>query len=95
LHHVAFEEKWEAMMSSEMILTPIVDQLRVVTDKVAMVRDLVLEHGGFWQDPENQTGLFEIQLAGLAGIGPSAAAAVEDWLAQAMTFLSGHQEEAY
>jgi hypothetical protein len=83
------------MMSSEMILTPIVDQLRVVTDKVAMVRDLVLEHGGFWQDPENQTGLFEIQLAGLAGIGPSAAAAVEDWLAQAMTFLSSHQEEAF
>lgn len=82
-------------MSSEMNLTPIVEQLRVVTDKVAMVRDLVLEHGGFWQDPENQTGLFEIQLAGLAGIGPSAAAAVEDWLAQAMTFLSGHQEEAF
>jgi hypothetical protein len=95
LHHVALEEKWEAMMSSEMILTPIVDQLRVVTDKVAMVRDLVLEHGGFWQDPENQTGLFEIQLAGLAGIGPSAAAAVEDWLAQAMMYLSGHQEEAF
>lgn len=95
MHHVARKEKWEAMMSSEMILTPIVDQLRVVTDKVAMVRDLVLEHGGFWQDPENQTGLFEIQLAGLAGIGPSAAAAVEDWMAQAMTFLSSHQEEAF
>jgi hypothetical protein len=82
-------------MSSEITLSPIVEQLRSVTDKVALVRDLVLAHGGFWQDPENQTGLFEIQLAGLAGIGPSAAAAVEDWLAQAMTFLSGHQEEGF
>lgn len=45
-------------MSSKITLSPIVEQLRSVTDKVALVRDLVLAHGGFWQDPENQTGLF-------------------------------------
>lgn len=82
-------------MSSEITLSPIVEQLRSVTDKVALVRDLVLEHGGFWQDPENQTGLFEIQLAGLAGIGPSAAAAVEDWLAQAVRYVSAPHGTAF
>ena len=58
-------------------------KLQQAADPVATMRQMVLAHGGHWCDPENATGLFEIQLMGLAGIGPSVAAAVDDWLVQA------------
>ena len=58
-------------------------KLQQAADPVETMRQLVLAHGGHWCDPENTKGLFEIQLMRLAGIGPSVAAAVDDWLMQA------------
>jgi hypothetical protein len=48
-----------------------------------VLRDLVLQHDGFWSDPREISGLFEVQLGGLVGLGPSPAAAADDWLVQA------------
>jgi hypothetical protein len=53
------------------------------TQPVAVIRDLVLQQGGSWCDPSTNAGIFEVQLAGLVGIGPSQAAAVDDWIVQA------------
>jgi hypothetical protein len=61
--------------------------LESAQDPVETIRSLVLEHGGLWCDPEHATGVFEIQLAGLVGIGPSAASAVDDWKLQARARL--------
>ena len=61
----------------------VLTQLQEAADPVAFMRQLVLTHGGHWCDPENTKGLFEIQLMGLAGIGPSVGAAVDDWMMQA------------
>ena len=64
-------------------IAAVLAQIEQSTDPVATIRQLVLAHGVHWCDPENTKGLFEIQLMGLAGIGPSVAAAVDDWLMQA------------
>ena len=64
-------------------IAAVLAQIEQSTDPVATIRQLVLAHGGHWCDPENTKGLFEIQLMGLAGIGPSGAAAVDDWVLQA------------
>ena len=64
-------------------IAAILAQIQKSKDPVEAVKRLVLAHGGQWCDPENAKGLFEIQLMGLAGIGPSVAAAVDDWLMQA------------
>lgn len=53
------------------------------TEPVNVIRDRVIEQGGSWCDPCTTPGIFEIQLAGLVGIGPSLTAAVDDWLVQA------------
>ena len=64
-------------------IAAVLAQIEQSTDPLATVRQMVLAHGVHWCDPENATGLFEIQLMGLAGIGPSVAAAVDDWVLQA------------
>ena len=61
----------------------VLTEIAKVADPVNAIRRLVLAHGGTWTDADNATGLFEVQLAGLVGIGPSAATAVDDWLQQA------------
>ncbi len=72
-------------------MTNIATMLAAVTqasNPVSVIRALVLEQGGAWADPENLSGLFEIQLAGLVAIGPTARAAVEDWNLQAQDIKS-------
>jgi len=64
-------------------IAAVLAQVQNAPDPVAAVKRLVLAHGGHWCDPENTKGLFEIQLMGLVGLGPSVAAAVDDWLMQA------------
>jgi len=61
----------------------VLTKLQEAADPVTTMRQLVLAHGGHWYDPEHTKGLFEIQLMGLVGIGPSVGAAVDDWLIQA------------
>ena len=62
-------------------------EMAKAADPVDTIRHLVLAQGGTWTDAENATGLFDVQLAGLVGIGPSAATAVDDWLQQAKKTL--------
>ena len=52
-------------------------------EPVQAVRDMIFERGGSWFIPETSSGIFEIQLAGLVGIGPSLSGAVDDWMVQA------------
>ena len=73
-------------------MTDIADILAEVMhspEPVDAIRAMVLAHGGSWADPENVSGLFEVQLAGLIGIGPSAASAVDDWVYQAKRQVGG------
>jgi len=79
---------------SEKTIGVILSSLREATDKVAVVRAHVLAEAGTWQDPEVGTGLFEIQLAGIWGIGSSAETAVEDWIAQAERLVQGREDPA-
>ena len=65
----------------------VLTEMAKAADPVNAIRRLVLAHGGTWTDAENATGLFEVQLAGVVGIGPSAATAVDDWLQQAKKTL--------
>ena len=61
----------------------VLSKLSASSNPVEVIRDLVLRTCGFWQDTEEASGLFEIQLAGITGLGSSAQAAVEDWVIQA------------
>lgn len=63
-------------------------QLRSTNDRVAVARQKVLERGGHWADNPPPSGIFEIQLLGLVGIGSGAETAVEDWVAQAEATLA-------
>lgn len=60
-------------------------QLEQAADPEQAIKALVLAEGGTWVDPDGTLGIVEIQLAGLQGIGPSVAAAVDDWMQQART----------
>jgi hypothetical protein len=67
-------------------MTVIEDILRTLegaSDPVAELRSRVLQENGLWFDPEEARGIVEIQLVGLVGVGPSVAAAVDDWVEQA------------
>ena len=74
---------------------PQIDDIAVIlrhltssNDRLTSARKVVLEHGGSWPDDPPPSGIFEMQLLGLVGIGPSANTAVEDWIAQAETVLA-------
>lgn len=62
-------------------------QIARATDPVGVVRSCVLAQGGSWPDAETQSGVFEIQLAGLIGLGSSLRTAVDDWVLQAKAHL--------
>jgi hypothetical protein len=61
----------------------VLSKLAASSNPVEVIRDLVLRTGGFWHDTVEASGLFEIHLAGITGLGSSAQAAVEDWVIQA------------
>lgn len=63
-------------------------KLRSASDQLAVARQIVLERGGHWADDPPPSGIFEIQLLGLVGIGSGAATAIEDWIAQAEAMLA-------
>ena len=66
----------------------ILHKLRSASDRLAVTRQIVLERGGHWADDPPPSGIFEIQLLGLVGIGSGASTAVEDWMAQAEAMLA-------
>lgn len=61
----------------------VLQHLRAASDQLTTARQIVLERGGYWADDPPPSGIFEMQLLGLVGIGPNAKTAVEDWIAQA------------
>jgi hypothetical protein len=65
----------------------ILAEITRTADPVGAIRSCVLARGGTWPDAEIRSGLFEIQLAGLVGLGASARTAVEDWILQAKAHL--------
>ena len=69
----------------------ILAEVNRATEPVEAVRDMIFERGGSWFIPETSSGIFEIQLAGLVGIGPSLSAAVDDWTVQANETLRKQQ----
>ena len=66
----------------------ILHKLRSSSDRLAVARQIVLERGGHWADDPPPSGIFEIQLLGLVGIGSGGETAVEDWMAQADAVLA-------
>ena len=64
-------------------LPALLTEVTSASNPLEVIRALVLQTGGFWQDETQKPGLFEIQLAGIIGLGPSAETAVDDWLQQA------------
>ena len=68
-------------------LEQIIAEISLSADSVEALRHLVLAHDGFWSDQTPQSGIFEIQMAELVGIGPCPAAAADDWIAQAKARL--------
>ena len=63
-------------------------KLRSASDRLAVARQIVLDRGGYWADDPPSSGIFEIQLLGLVGIGSGAATAIEDWIMQAEALLA-------
>ena len=61
----------------------ILSVLKQGADPVQTIKTVVLTEGGVWYDPEVASGIVEIQVAGLVGIGPSVETAVDDWIVQA------------
>jgi len=57
----------------------ILEQLRASTDPVALMRQFVVQSGGYWTDPEDTT-LFEIHFLGIAGTGFGASDEIKNWL---------------
>jgi hypothetical protein len=61
----------------------ILSELKQGADPVQTIKTVVLTEGGVWYNPEVASGIVEIQVAGLVGIGPSVETAVDDWIVQA------------
>lgn len=63
-------------------IASVLSQISQASDPVEALRSAILDQDGAWPN-ENATGLFEIQLHSVIGLGPSQQAAVDDWIVQA------------
>ena len=81
-HHVLPVQN-QSVRDPMTVIEDILRALEGASDPVAELRSRVLQENGLWFDPEEVRGIVEIQLAGLVGVGPSVAAAVDDWVEQA------------
>ena len=81
-HHVLPVQN-QSVRDPMTVIEDILRALEGASDPVAELRNRVLQENGLWFDPQEVRGIVEIQLAGLVGVGPSVAAAVDDWVEQA------------
>ena len=81
-HHVLPVQN-QSVRDPMTVIEDILRALEGASDPVAELRSRVLQENGLWFDPQEVRGIVEIQLAGLVGVGPSVAAAVDDWVEQA------------
>lgn len=76
-------------MPTRQDFTDVLAQLTASTDLVGKAKQIVLERDGVWAEPQGHLGLFEIQIDGVFGIGPTPAAAIDDWMSQARDVVTG------
>jgi len=70
-------------------IAQILARISMASEPVEALRSAVLSQGGFWPDLQTGLGIFEVQLFGVVGIGPSQSAAADDWIVQAGARLRG------
>ena len=78
-------------MPTRQDLSDILSTLNSAADPVHAAKQIVVDLGGDWTDAEGHLGLFEVQIAGLSGIGPSPNSAIDDWMSQARDVMSEPQ----
>ena len=81
-------------MPTRQDLSDILSTLNSASDPVHAAKRIVVYLGGDWTDAKGHLGLFEVQIAGLSGIGPSPNSAIDDWMSQARDVMSGPQPAA-
>lgn len=69
-------------------IAQILSKLSGATDPVGVLRAAVLSQDGFWPAQYAGVGIYEVQLFGVVGIGPSLSAAADDWIVQAKAQLN-------
>jgi hypothetical protein len=68
-------------------IAQVLSKLSGAVEPVEVLRSAVLSQNGFWPAQQTGVGIYEVQLFGVVGIGPSQAAAVDDWVVQANTYV--------
>ena len=68
-------------------MTQVLEDISKAPEPVEALRSAVLSQGGFWPDLGTGSGLFEVQLFGVIGFGPSQAIAADDWIVQARALV--------
>ncbi|NRP50618.1 hypothetical protein XMV201_002388 [Aliiroseovarius sp. xm-v-201] len=67
-------------------IAQVLGEVSTAADPVDVLRAAVLSQDGFWPSQQVGVGIYEVQLFGVVGIGPSQAGAVDDWVVQANAY---------
>jgi len=68
-------------------IAQVLSKVSAVADPVDVLRSAVLSQDGFWPAQQTGVGIYEVQLFGVVGIGPSLSAAADDWIVQAKEYV--------
>ena len=68
-------------------IAQVLSKISGATDPVDVLRAAVLSQDGFWPAQQTGVGIYEVQLFGVVGIGPSLSAAADDWIVQAKEYV--------
>jgi len=68
-------------------IAQVLSKVSAAADPVEILRSAVLSQDGFWPTQQRGAGIYEVQLFGVVGIGPSLSAAADDWIVQAEEYV--------
>ena len=68
-------------------IAQVLSKVSAAADPVEILRSAVLSQDGFWPTQQRGAGIYEVQLFGVVGIGPSLSAAADDWIVQAKEYV--------
>ncbi|MDB4111162.1 hypothetical protein N9571_01195 [Yoonia sp.] len=68
-------------------IAQLLSKISGAADPVDVLRAAVLSQDGFWPAEQTGVGIYEVQLFGVVGLGPSLSAAADDWIVQAKADL--------
>ncbi|HEV8035916.1 hypothetical protein [Yoonia sp.] len=68
-------------------IAQVLSKVSAAVDPVEILRSAVLSQDGFWPAQQRGAGIYEVQLFGVVGIGPSLSAAADDWIVQAKEYV--------